>query len=197
MHQLFVTEVYHSKIKFDLKSLKEEFYQIQKIDKSGRVWSKKNYPQGYTSYGSMDRLDLLSSTFSDLKTELNRHVYKYAKQLSFDVKPKALTLNSMWINVMGKGAQHTAHIHPHSVISGTFYVDIPADASAIRFEDPRLGLFMNTPVLKAKAPVRQQRFVSLQPKAGDVVLFESWLKHEVPRNLSAKPRLSISFNYGW
>jgi uncharacterized protein (TIGR02466 family) len=32
--------------------------------------------------------------------------------------------------------------------------------------------------------------------AGAVVLFESWLRHEVPANPGAE-RISVSFNYGW
>jgi uncharacterized protein (TIGR02466 family) len=56
---------------------------------------------------------------------------------------------------------------------------------------------MNTPAVKEKAALRNQRFIEVQPSAGYVILFESWLKHEVPMNLSKKDRISISFNYGW
>jgi uncharacterized protein (TIGR02466 family) len=34
-------------------------------------------------------------------------------------------------------------------------------------------------------------------KVGQVVLFESWLRHEVPPNPSKAPRISISFNFSW
>ena len=34
-------------------------------------------------------------------------------------------------------------------------------------------------------------------RAGRVVLFESWLRHEVPPNQSSSERVSISFNYSW
>jgi uncharacterized protein (TIGR02466 family) len=40
-------------------------------------------------------------------------------------------------------------------------------------------------------------FVSLPAKAGEVVLFESWLRHEVPPARYAGERISISFNYAW
>ena len=39
---------------------------------------------------------------------------------------------------MEKGAVHTPHIHPHSVVSGTYYVTVRRGCGAIRFEDPRL-----------------------------------------------------------
>jgi len=43
----------------------------------------------------------------------------------------------------------------------------------------------------------QSRYVQLNPKNGRLVLFESWVKHEVPPNLSSQERIRISFNYDW
>jgi uncharacterized protein (TIGR02466 family) len=39
--------------------------------------------------------------------------------------------------------------------------------------------------------------VGIAAKASDVVLFESWLRHEVPPARYVGERISISFNYGW
>lgn len=195
MHKLFVTQVYQAKIKTDLKDLKNEIWQIQKADREGHKWSQKNYKNGYTSYGSWDQLHQMSSSFESLQKKIDPHVYKFAKSLDYNLKKSDLTLNSMWVNIMPPGASHTAHIHPQSVISGTFYIDVPAEASAIKFEDPRLGFFMNSPMQKSKPKLPNLRFFSIQPKAGEVVLFESWLRHEVPLNQSKNPRISVSFNY--
>ena len=197
MHELFVTRVYQTKLKTDLKDLKKEIFQIQKADIKGQKWSKINYAGGYTSYGSWDQLHRLSSGFEALEAKINPHVLKYAKSLNYQIKKDSLRLNSIWVNIMPLGALHTAHIHPQSVISGTFYVDVPPGASALKFEDPRLGLFMNSPSISLRAKKMNLRFFSLETKSGELVLFESWLRHEVPRNQSKKPRISISFNYGW
>ncbi len=197
MHQLFVTQVYQKKLAFQLEDLKQEIDQTMRADLAGQRWSKKNYANGYTSYGSWDQLHKMSSTFETLQKKIDVHVEFYLKKLDFEIKAKALQMNNCWINVMPPGSSHTAHLHPHSVISGSFYVDVPSKASAIKFEDPRLGLFMNAPVPKLKAAKENQRFFSILPQSGDLILFESWLKHEVPRNTSRKPRMSISFNYGW
>ncbi len=198
MHTLFTTQVYQKKIRFDLPDLVTEIEMIKKADRQGQIWSRTHYKKGYTSYGSLDKLHKLSSTIGALEQKINRHVNQYLKNLNYQASVgRNLIMTDCWINIMPSGAQHTAHIHPHSVISGVFYVSVPAGSSVIKFEDPRLGLFMNAPNLKKNAGRSQQRFVNLQPKAGDVVLFESWLKHEVPTNLSKQPRVSLSFNYGW
>ena len=197
MKTYFSTQIYQKKISFDLTDLVTEIQQIQTIDKAGKNWSKENYKKGYTSYGSMDQLHQMSSTFSNLQKKIDRHVSSYLKDLDYQSSLKNLKMTNCWVNIMPKGAQHTGHIHPHSVISGTFYVSIPEGASAIKFEDPRLAQFMNAPLVKEKAKIFNRRFVSLQPNPGDVILFESWLKHEVPTNETTEPRISVSFNYGW
>ena len=56
---------------------------------------------------------------------------------------------------------------------------------------------MAAPPKRADLPPREQLHVSVKPKAGQVVLFESWLRHEVPPSFTARERISISFNYAW
>lgn len=204
---LFATQIYYEKLQKGsaliqlVKSLKKEIYQVKSADLIGQKWSQKNYPQGYTSYGSSqdgyDRLHFISPYFQDLEKKIRPHLKSFIQALDLDLRPQDLKMTHCWVNVMGKGSFHTSHAHPLSVVSGTFYVDIPPRASALKFEDPRMGLFMNTPPIRQKSKLQNQRYIEIQPANGYLVLFESWLKHEVPLNLSQKERLSISFNYGW
>jgi uncharacterized protein (TIGR02466 family) len=99
------------------------------------------------------------------------------------------------VNVLEPGGHHGAHIHPHSAISGTYYVSVPKAASAIRFEDPRLGFMMAAPVRRPEARRENKTFVDVAPKQGSVLLWESWLRHEVPVNRAKTARISVSFNY--
>jgi len=74
---------------------------------------------------------------------------------------------------------------------------LPTGASAIKFEDPRLAMMMAAPAREADARPEMRTFVYVEPKVGDVLLWESWLRHEVPMNMAEEERISISFNYGW
>jgi uncharacterized protein (TIGR02466 family) len=76
-------------------------------------------------------------------------------------------------------------------------VSVPPSADVIKFEDPRLGLMMAAPPRKAGARRENRTFITVAPKPGTVLLWESWLRHEVPVNRSRKDRISLSFNYGW
>lgn len=209
IENLFPTRIYHddllknhkNKKKF-LQDLIAEIYKIAEHDEEGQHWSRKNYYKGYTSYGSshsgFDRLYLFSSTFLDIKNKLDKHVYKFAKHLELNVQPKDLEISKLWINIMTNSVIHTGHIHPLSVISGTFYVDIPEKAApALKFEDPRFQMMMAVPPKKEKLKKENLNFYAFVPKAGQVVLFESWLRHEVCQNTTNKNRISISFNYDW
>jgi uncharacterized protein (TIGR02466 family) len=174
-----------------------ECLKFAEIDEQGQLWSQKNYKGGYTSYGSISQLHNISSTFEDLEKEINKHVKKFIKHLEMDISPNELKMTSCWINVMPSDVHHSMHLHPLSVISGTYYVQTPKNSSAIKFEDPRMDSFMASPPRKHNAKIHNQRYHSLKPQEGHVVLFESWLRHEVPSNASTKERISISFNYDW
>ena len=74
---------------------------------------------------------------------------------------------------------------------------LPEGTSAIKFEDPRLAMMMAAPPRKKDAPRELQQFVYVRPDVGDVLLWESWLRHEVPMNMAEDERISVSFNYSW
>ncbi len=179
------------------RELLDEAYKISQIDKAGQAWSHKNYPGGYTSYGSMSQLQKFSSTYGDLEKLINPLVRQFIKHTEMDIHGKELRMNSCWLNIMPKQVVHSMHIHPLSIISGTYYLKIPKGSGGIKFEDPRMGLFMASPARKENARIENQRFVTLQPKVGEVILFESWMRHEVPTNQAASERVSVSFNYDW
>lgn len=197
----FSTPIYQSKLKNSVTSLNknliEECEQVRGFDKAGVQWSKKNYFGGYTSYSSWNNMNKRLSTFVDLEKAINLHVKKFVTDLEWDLMNRKLHMSNCWINIMPQGTHHSLHLHPLSVISGTYYVQTPKNTSSIKFEDPRLGLFMGSPPRKAGCSRANKPFVELKPKAGDIILFESWLRHEVPANPSTQDRISISFNYDW
>jgi uncharacterized protein (TIGR02466 family) len=172
------------------RELLKECRQVRERDPAGRRWSARAYPGGYTSYGSLDQVHRLSSTFIRLRERIDRHVAAYARALRWDLRGGGLAMSDCWINIMGRGSVHSLHLHPQAVISGTYYVKTPAGSAGLKFEDPRLSRFM-------AAPMRPGTHLEYPARAGRVVLFESWLRHEVPAGGSAAERVSLSFNYHW
>lgn len=175
----------------------EECRRLRDYDAAGRRWSAKNYPGGYTSYASMNELHKFSSTFAELEKKLMRHARAFAKTLEFDLRGRTMYLSDLWVNIMPPTAAHSLHLHPLSFISGTYYVVTPPGCSGLKFEDPRLDRFMAAPPRIPKARRENQAHVTYPAEAGNVILFESWLRHEVAANRVAEERISISFNFNW
>jgi uncharacterized protein (TIGR02466 family) len=200
----FTTTIYMKKLEASTSKLtklnKQILFEAQDIstqDGAGKAWSKLNYRNGFTSYASANGLHKISPTFAGLERLIDRHVKKYAKELDMNLGGKKLELVTCWINIMQKGAQHAMHIHPLSVISGTYYVSTPEGSSPIKFEDPRLPLYMNAPPKREKSKWENRSFIEIPATSGNIVLFESWLRHEVPMQNIKEPRISVSFNYAW
>ena len=180
-----------------LPDLVEECWQIRAFDEAGQQWSEKHYLGGYTSFASIPELHKMSSTFMELEKAIDKHVHSFAEHLEFELGSGTLRMNDFWLNIMPAQTVHSGHIHPLSVISGTFYVQTPKNSAAIKFEDPRLGRFMAAPPKREDCSRRNKQFVSIKAKAGQLVLFESWLRHEVPPSTNESERISVSFNYDW
>ena len=68
---------------------------------------------------------------------------------------------------------------------------------AVQTVSTNLPLMMAAPPRKADAAESARSFVYLQPEPGTVLMWESWLRHEVPANAAKKERISVSFNYAW
>jgi uncharacterized protein (TIGR02466 family) len=177
------------------RRLLRECLQLEADDRAGRTWSRRNYPGGYTSYASVSRMQDLSPTFALLGRRLARHAARFADALELDLEGRPLELTDCWVNVMPNGVTHGLHLHPLSTLSGTYYVRTPRGAPGLKFEDPRLDRFMAAPPRRAGAA--RQPWVVLPARAGELLLFESWLRHEVVANAAPTPRISISFNFSW
>jgi uncharacterized protein (TIGR02466 family) len=199
---LFVTRLYQAELSehepaVDAAELEATCLSIAEDDEAGQDWCEENDFPGYTSYASLDDLPWRFPIFADLVKALDAHMAEFVKDLAFDLSDRTLVLDSLWVNILPTGGTHSAHIHPHSVISGTTYVAMPEDASAIKYEDPRLAMMMAAPPRRKDAGEEMQQFHYVAPKVGDVLLWESWLRHEVPMNMSDDERISVSFNYNW
>jgi uncharacterized protein (TIGR02466 family) len=176
-----------------LEELARSCLALSQEDRAGRAWSKAHGYRGYTSYASLNDLPRRDPVFADLVRALNRHVAAFARECAFDLA-RPLKLDSLWVNVMKRGATHSGHLHPHSVVSGTVYVAVPPGSGALKLEDPRLAMLMAAPLRLPDAPDLQP-FVYVEPSPGAVFLWESWLRHEVMPSDAKEERISISFNY--
>jgi len=195
---LFVTRVYQAPLgPVDADELEASCYSIAQDDDAGQAWCEENGYPGYTSYASLTDLGWRFPIFAEVIKLLDAHVAAFVADLDLNLDGRALKLEDIWINILAEGGMHSGHIHPHSVISGTTYVAMPEGASALKFEDPRLPMMMASPARLKSAREELRTFHYVAPAVGDVLLWESFIRHEVPMNMSEEDRISVSFNYSW
>lgn len=108
-----------------------------------------------------------------------------------------------WANVNRKGHGNEFHTHPGCFWSGTYYVDDggvgdnQALGGAFEMQDPRgVAPAMYAPKLAFAMPGGQSIGASelIYPKAGQMILFPSWLQHAVRPYHGDQTRISIAFN---
>lgn len=194
---LFPTLIYRAKVAGAAHlnpELEAVALSLARDDRAGRRWCTRHGYAGYTSYASLDDLAERSSAFARLERIIERNAARFAKALHWNLKGGVPAVDSLWVNVLAKGGSHTSHLHTNAVMSGTYYVTAPEGSGPIVFEDPRHALMMAAPPREARAPRAMRTTVSEPPLPGTLLLWESWLRHEVPLNRAAGDRISVSFN---
>jgi uncharacterized protein (TIGR02466 family) len=179
------------------QSLLGECHAVREQDSEGQLWCRDNYPAGYTSYGTRRNLHRAVPTFTALERKIWVHVKRFADHLDMDLREADLAMTDCWVNIMSRDAVHPLHLHPGAIVSGTFYVTTPPGCSGLCFEDPRLEKSGNAPPRLTNCRPTNRQHVTYDAEAGKVILFESWLRHEVASNPTLDERVSVSFNYTW
>ncbi len=195
---LFATPLVEARVQTPglVSELEQAIWMLEDGDSAGHRWCERQGYDGYTSYASLDDLPIRAPAFATLVTELDSLAAEFARDRDWDLSSHPLRLDALWVNILAEGGMHSGHIHPGSVISGTVYIDMPEGAGALKFEDPRLSMMQAAPPMRQTPSEGNQRFVYRTPQPGTVLLWESWLRHEVMPNRAETPRLTVSFNYG-
>lgn len=101
-----------------------------------------------------------------------------------------------WANVSRKGAYNKRHTHPGCQVSAVYYVEAGSpptedapESGTFEFIDPRPHAEMSA--LPGEAIGRP---MTIQPLNGRMILFPSWLYHQVNPYHGEAERISISFN---
>lgn len=166
--------------------------------KDAKGLNKSNTPSlgGWHSKGTLhteDSYSVITATIETLLAEVSR-INMYHDDYS-------LKISSMWSIINPPRSYNTSHIHPGSIFSGVYYVQVPNNAGDIEFTDPRTSQTMQDIKYSTKGSRPQACWTKtvFKPTAGQILIFPSWLYHSVTPNLSDQAgndaeRIIISFN---
>lgn len=148
------------------------------------------YPNGYTTfYGGSELNEQLKSMMPELCEYILSSAYEVVQRQKINLGNRKLLLTTFWMSRMLKNGFHSKHLHAHSFYSGTYYVNADSTNSNIRFYDPRL-------FRQFSPDISAGEIVEYKPENGKLLLWDSYLEHEVEVNLTDTPRDAISFNIG-
>lgn len=104
-------------------------------------------------------------------------------------------INNYWINLNEPGSYNLAHTHAGTMFSAVYYVEAPENSGDLEFMHPVPG---HEYTIREEHVGQLNDFngglIKITPKAGDLVLFPSWLMHFVRMNESYGDRISIAFD---
>jgi uncharacterized protein (TIGR02466 family) len=151
-----------------------------------------------TNYLNQNLFELNHPAIGWLQQCVMRAIADYAAEAGMEAMPEVSV--QAWANVNAKGDYHNLHNHPHSWLSGTYYLDVPVQPSptgrddlnpgSISFFDPRGAANMTALRNDGQFDPEYRRL----PKPGELFLWPAFLHHFVHPNLADTPRISISFN---
>lgn len=122
------------------------------------------------------------------------HVHKFGDLLLGE--PRQWMIKELWINVLEHGGSQTLHNHANSFVSGVLYLTDSHSSASTTFMKAAGGgdfVFNNENARVELGPYNAGKWVAPDARAGDMVLFPSYLLHEVPANQGAR-RISLAFN---
>lgn len=123
---------------------------------------------------------------------LKETINQVSEDLMIDPKSKTM-VTDCWANINSPGSYNRKHTHFNSMLSGVYYPSVPDKSGHIVFTDPRIQAYViSLPVTKKTTFTSRQ--IRRTPKAGEFILFPSWLEHSVEINESEKERVSVAFN---
>jgi hypothetical protein len=106
------------------------------------------------------------------------------------------SIKELWVNVLDPGGRQALHNHANSFASGVVYLTPTQEGSTTVFARSPGGhdfAFRNDHPGSEQGPYNSAKWASPAAAPGDLVLFPSWLMHEVPPNRGAR-RITLALN---
>jgi len=189
---MFPTPVYAS-IELDLRNkilpVAEDY-----INRHGQPYREQlSYTSTYNDDGAR-----IKQVSDDRLEPLNVYIKSAAKKYFEDISIEPMKFSLYYLfNKITLGGEHSLHAHPQSILSGVFYLKIPATAPPIIFNDPRDHYkYIQYPV-KFGNPREMYKLLPeyvINPTESMILMWPSWLEHQVPASKCFEARIAVAFN---
>jgi uncharacterized protein (TIGR02466 family) len=190
---LFPSLVFRGEV-LDEKYLEFLEIEVRKLKENGQGFDHSNTIRNadHSAFQSIDSLQDIEE-FADLKEVILDQTQDALD--FFQVVRDDHYISNMWANITDRNHRHMAHMHPNCFLSGTFYVRTPENCGPIIFTDPRPSARVIEPDYFSTNDYNSGT-CSIIPRAGEMLIWPSWLPHgvEIGESPIGEDRISIAFN---
>jgi uncharacterized protein (TIGR02466 family) len=138
-----------------------------------------------------DNYILNKKIFRSIKKELERRLQDYLEKVICPKPGIRPYITQSWINYTGKGQYHHEHQHDNSYISGVLYLTANKNVDRIYFQRKRSTIF-SPPIETFNDWNSSSWWMPIH--TATLIMFPSWLVHNVGRKEDDDLRVSLSFN---
>jgi len=191
VYELFPDPIFHYKLE-NYKQINKELLnyilELQKKDKKGNNRSNRG---GWHS----PNFDLVNPgppiNFINSFKDFLKHIIE--DEFGWEYIPNKQRVVAMWAIINKKNSYNVKHNHQNCYLSSAYYIKKPENSGDITFYDPKESKTYRFPEVEKHTNYSAES-VTIKPKEGDLLIFPSYLYHDVGVNLSDEERIVVSFN---
>lgn len=170
---------------------------IHDIEAGDHAFDSAAYPHGYSSY--LSRIPLTRDTrFQSITEWVLDQAKQFLLQAGVRKSPTLrLQVHDLFCNINRRHAIHGPHRHECSDLSAVYYVTANPSSAPFVMTSPLEPLHMYTrAALYHEDSLMLNDQHAVQPSSGRLLIFPSWLLHEVQPQRCDEERISLAFNLG-
>tara|TARA_Y100000590_G_scaffold195984_1_gene222548 strand:+ start:349 stop:954 length:606 start_codon:yes stop_codon:yes gene_type:complete len=191
VYELFPDPIFHYKLE-NYKQINKELLnyilELQKKDKKGNNRSNRG---GWHS----PNFDLVNPgppiNFINSFKDFLKHIIE--DEIGWEYIPNKQRVVAMWAIINKKNSYNVKHNHQNCYLSSAYYIKKPENSGDITFYDPKESKTYRFPEVEKHTNYSAES-VTIKPEEGDLLIFPSYLYHDVGVNLSDEERVVVSFN---
>jgi len=191
VYELFPDPIFHYKLE-NYKQINKELLnyilELQKKDKKGNNRSNRGgwHSPNFDLVNPGPPIDFINSFKVFLK-----HIIE--DEIGWEYVPNKQRVVAMWAIINKKNSYNVKHNHQNCYLSSAYYIKKPENSGDITFYDPKEVKTYRFPEVERNTSYSAES-ITVKPKEGDLLIFPSYLYHDVGVNLSDEERVVVSFN---
>ena len=191
VYELFPDPIFHYKLE-NYKQINKELlnyiFELQKKDKKGNIRSNRGgwHSPNFDLVNPGPPINFINNFKNFLKQIMEN-------EFGWEYIPNKQRIVAMWAIINKKNSYNVLHNHQNCYLSSAYYIKKPKNSGHLTFFDPKEAKTYRFPEVEKHTPYSAES-VTIEAEEGDLLIFPSYLYHDVGVNLSDEERIVVSFN---